>query len=166
MTASAATGYDCGYAGGRAGTGSIIAHGIDISTWQDGNVDFTAVKNADYSYGILRAGHGGVNQIFALEKLNSGYTVNHYTQNIYGKASSKDTDNYTFDETENVGISPAGEMTVALKNYDNLVAPDAVTITPTADGSTVINYYYRLMYGDVNTDSAVDIADISVKVGD
>lgn len=56
VTAFAATGYDRGYVGGMSGDGHIYAHGLDVSEWQAGNVDFNAVKNAGYDYVILRAG--------------------------------------------------------------------------------------------------------------
>lgn len=45
------------YAGGMAGDGSgIYAHGIDLSEWQGGEVDFNKVKEQGYSFVILRAG--------------------------------------------------------------------------------------------------------------
>ncbi len=56
VTAFAATGYDRGYAGGMPGDGQIYAHGLDVSEWQAGAIDFNAVKSAGYDYVILRAG--------------------------------------------------------------------------------------------------------------
>ena len=53
---SAATGYDRGYDGGMAGDGRIYAHGIDVSSWQGSSLDFQNIKNAGYSYVILRVG--------------------------------------------------------------------------------------------------------------
>ena len=53
---SAATGYDRGYDGGMAGDGKIYAHGIDVSSWQGSSLDFQNIKNAGYSYVILRVG--------------------------------------------------------------------------------------------------------------
>ena len=50
------TGYDRGYAGGMAGDGKIYAHGFDLSSWQEGAVNFQAIKNAGYDFVILRAG--------------------------------------------------------------------------------------------------------------
>lgn len=50
------TGYDRGYSGGVAGTGSIIAHGLDVSSWQGSDLSFTRIKNAGYDFVILRAG--------------------------------------------------------------------------------------------------------------
>lgn len=54
--ASAATGYDNGYTGGRAGWGKIYAHGIDVSEHQGTGFDFQNLKNNGYSYVILRCG--------------------------------------------------------------------------------------------------------------
>ena len=50
------TGYDRGYKGGMAGTGKVWAQGLDVSSWQSGNIDFNKVKAAGYTYVILRAG--------------------------------------------------------------------------------------------------------------
>ena len=50
------TGYDRGYTGGKAGTGTIYAKGLDVSGWQDINLNFSKIKAAGYSYVILRAG--------------------------------------------------------------------------------------------------------------
>ena len=49
-------GYDRGYEGGMAGDGKIYAHGFDLSSWQEGAVNFQAIKNAGYDFVILRAG--------------------------------------------------------------------------------------------------------------
>lgn len=53
---STVSGYDAGYSGGIKGDGKIYAHGLDLSAWQGTNVNFNAIKNAGYSYVILRAG--------------------------------------------------------------------------------------------------------------
>lgn len=50
------TGYSRGYKGGMAGTGKVCAQGLDVSSWQAGNIDFKKVKAAGYTYVILRAG--------------------------------------------------------------------------------------------------------------
>ncbi|MBQ1977541.1 MAG: InlB B-repeat-containing protein, partial [Ruminococcus sp.] len=51
----AGSGYN-GYNGGMAGTGSIVAKGLDLSAWQEDNVNFEAFKAEGYSFVILRAG--------------------------------------------------------------------------------------------------------------
>ena len=50
------TGYDRGYVGGMAGTGEYKAFGLDVSSWQGSDLNFTRIKNAGYDYVILRAG--------------------------------------------------------------------------------------------------------------
>ena len=45
-----------GYKGGMAGDGVVYAHGLDLSSWQGSNLNFQNIKNAGYSYVILRAG--------------------------------------------------------------------------------------------------------------
>ena len=56
VVTSGATGYDNGYTGAMAGDGVIYAHGIDVSRWQEGKVDFNDIKSAGYSYVVLRCG--------------------------------------------------------------------------------------------------------------
>lgn len=50
------TGYDRGYAGGMAGSGEYKAFGLDVSSWQGSDLNFTRIKNGGYDYVILRAG--------------------------------------------------------------------------------------------------------------
>ncbi len=52
---SSGSGY-AGYDGGMAGTGSIVAKGLDISAWQEDDVNFEAFKAEGYSFVILRCG--------------------------------------------------------------------------------------------------------------
>lgn len=50
--------YGNGYIGGQNGDGmGIYAHGVDISSWQGGEVDFRKIKEQGYSFVILRAGY-------------------------------------------------------------------------------------------------------------
>ena len=56
LPVNATTGYDRGYTGGMAGTGEYKAFGLDVSSWQGIDLDFNRIKNAGYSYVILRAG--------------------------------------------------------------------------------------------------------------
>ena len=51
-----ATGYDRGYSGGMAGHGTLYAHGLDVSYWQDGKANFQSFANAGYDFVILRCG--------------------------------------------------------------------------------------------------------------
>ena len=54
--ADAATGYDRGYNQGMPGSGKIVAHGLDVSAWQDTGLNFQNFANAGYKYVILRCG--------------------------------------------------------------------------------------------------------------
>ena len=54
--ASAATGYVRGDSGGRGGDGTLYAYGIDVSEHQGTGFTFQNLKNAGYSYVILRCG--------------------------------------------------------------------------------------------------------------
>jgi len=60
MVTSAATGYDRGYGGGLGGTGSVVAHGLDLSYWQGSGVNFANIRNQGYSFVILRIGYSTV----------------------------------------------------------------------------------------------------------
>lgn len=55
-SSSSGTGYENGYDGGMAGTGTTITKGLDLSAWQEDNVNFSAIKAAGYSFVILRCG--------------------------------------------------------------------------------------------------------------
>ena len=55
IAVSAETGYDKGYSQGMAGTGKIVAEGLDISEHQKG-IKLQDIKNAGFDYVILRAG--------------------------------------------------------------------------------------------------------------
>ncbi len=55
-TAATVTGYDRGYTGGAAGTGQVMAQGLDVSSYQKDYIDFADIKAAGYSYVILRCG--------------------------------------------------------------------------------------------------------------
>ncbi len=90
------------------------------------------------------------------------YTVNHYVQNVDGKASVKDSNNYTLTDISTLFAVSGTQITPLLNTYSMRVAPASVTVTPASDGSTVINYYYRLKYGDVNTDDAVNSTDAAL----
>lgn len=49
-------GYDRGYAEGYAGEGKVVAKGLDLSEHQGSGFDFQKVKDAGYTYVILRCG--------------------------------------------------------------------------------------------------------------
>lgn len=55
-TVEAATGYDRGYPAGMPGNGYIVAHGLDVSAWQDPGLNFKNFANAGYKFVILRCG--------------------------------------------------------------------------------------------------------------
>lgn len=55
ITATGGQGYN-DYQGGRGGSGNIMAYGVDVSEHQGVGFDFQAIKNAGYSFVILRCG--------------------------------------------------------------------------------------------------------------
>lgn len=54
-TGTGSGGYSS-YKGGRGGSGNILAYGVDVSEHQGVGYNFQALKNAGYSYVILRCG--------------------------------------------------------------------------------------------------------------
>lgn len=73
-TASAATGYDRGYTEGAGGTGKVVSKGIDISSYQGSNFNFTALKNCGYDYVILRCATGYNSATYVDPTFESNYT--------------------------------------------------------------------------------------------
>ena len=66
---------------------------------------------------------------------NTVYTVRHYKQNI-------DDDGYTLYETQNLNGRSDATITPSVKTYTGFTSPSAQTTTISADGSSIINYYY------------------------
>ena len=44
------------YGGGMAGSGTLMAHGLDVSAWQESGLSFQNIANAGYKFVILRVG--------------------------------------------------------------------------------------------------------------
>ena len=78
FSASAETGYDRGYNQSMAGTGKIVAEGLDISEHQAG-MDLQLIKNAGFDYVIIRAG----------VKLNAGSNRKDYNFEDFYKQARK-----------------------------------------------------------------------------
>ena len=55
-TSATLNGYDRGYDGGFVGDGKIYCEGLDLSSWQKGAVNFSAIAAMGYDYIILRLG--------------------------------------------------------------------------------------------------------------
>ncbi len=119
------------------------------------------ISMGDYTGICNYTSSGTENQVFKIVK-SGGYTVNHYVQNIDGKASSKDSTNYTLSNSETFSGIPGNKVSPALMNFDHRVNPAQVSLTPANDGSTVINYFYSLRYGDINIDDIVDAKDLII----
>ena len=76
LNISAETGYDRGYKGSMAGTGKVVAEGLDISEHQDG-INLQKIKDAGFDYVIIRAG----------VKLNAGNNRKDYNfEDFYAQA--------------------------------------------------------------------------------
>lgn len=72
---------------------------------------------------------------------DTAYTVKHWQQKLDAAAEENST-NYTLQDTDNLTGTTATNVTPAVKSYTGFTAPGPQTVTITADGSTVVNYYY------------------------
>lgn len=88
------------------------------------------------------------------------YTVKHWQQNLKGGSEQNDT-NYTLADTENLTGTTDTSVTPNVKSYDGFTAPSATTVTITADGSTVVNYYYTRNSYTVTLTAGTGIASVS-----
>ena len=72
---------------------------------------------------------------------DTAYKVQHWQQNIGAGDEHNDT-NFTLADTDNLTGTTNTEVTPEVKDYTGFKAPDTQTVTITADGKTVVNYYY------------------------
>ena len=71
------------------------------------------------------------------------YVVKHWQQKLNGIASSYDDENYELIDTEEKTGRTDETITPDLKTYDGFISPESKTVTISADGSTVVDYYYK-----------------------
>ena len=94
IAVSAETGYDRGYNQTMAGTGKVVAEGLDISEHQEG-IKLQDIKNAGFDYVILRAG----------VKLNAGSNRRDYNfEDFYkqARAAGLDIGAYYYSQAKSV----------------------------------------------------------------
>ena len=94
FSASAETGYDRGYKQTMAGTGKVVAKGLDISEHQSG-INLQKIKDAGFDYVIIRAG----------VKLNAGSNRKDYNfEDFYAQARKVglDVGTYYYSQAKNV----------------------------------------------------------------
>ena len=94
IAVSAETGYDRGYNQTMAGTGKVVAEGLDISEHQAG-IKLQDIKNAGFDYVILRAG----------VKLNAGSNRRDYNfEDFYkqARAAGLDIGAYYYSQAKSV----------------------------------------------------------------
>ena len=73
----------------------------------------------------------------------ASYTVRHWKQKADGIASTHDDKNYELAETETKKAQIGSKVTPAVKTYTGFDSPKTQTKAVTADGKTVIDYYYE-----------------------
>ena len=109
------------FRGWTGSNGTVPQKALTIQKGETGNKEYTANWTAD---------------------TNIPYTIKHWTQNLNGNASSKDENNYTLADTELLEGITGDIITPVTKTYEGFISPKAETLTITADGNAVLNYYY------------------------
>ncbi len=71
------------------------------------------------------------------------YTVNHYLENL-------EDDGYILDKTEYFTGTAGASVRPATEIYEGFVTPGTQTVTIAADGTTVIDYYYKRIFFTVS----------------
>ena len=80
------------------------------------------------------------------------YTVNHWKQNIYDNTSTTvtneynthyDANHYTLANTDSLQGTTATSVTPNVNTYEGFTSPATQSLTINADGSSVLNYYYK-----------------------
>ena len=105
--ASAETGYDRGYNQTMAGTGKVVAEGLDISEHQNG-INLQKIKDAGFDYVILRAG----------VKLNAGSNRKDYNfEDFYAQARKVGLDIGTYYYSQAKNVNEAKEEAKCFLEY-------------------------------------------------
>lgn len=96
------------------------------------------------------------------ENTDTKYIVCHWKQNESGKASVKDSKNYTCVEKVDYTGTTNATVTPATKTFVGYFSPEAVSATISPDGTLVIDYYYFFKYGDADGNDSVDANDVAL----
>ena len=91
---------------------------------------------------------------------NTNYKVRHWKQNIDGDADTHDSTNYTLATTQNLTGTANESVTPAVKSYTGFKSPSTQTVKISADGSTVIDYYYTRKSYTVTLIKGTGISDV------
>ena len=107
FSASAENGYDRGYKQTMAGTGKVVAEGLDISEHQNG-INLQKIKDAGFDYVIIRAG----------VKLNAGSNRKDYNfEDFYAQARKVGLDVGTYYYSQAKSTSEAVEEAKCFLEY-------------------------------------------------
>ena len=90
------------------------------------------------------------------------YKVQHWKQTLTGGDVENDT-NYELvtADTENLTGTTGASVTPAVKSYTGFASPSTKTVTILADGSTVVNYYYKRNSYTVTLNKDTGVSDVS-----
>ena len=88
------------------------------------------------------------------------YIVKHWQQTVTGGDAENST-NYTVKDTQNLTGTTASSVSPSVKTYTGFTSPSKKTATIAANGSTVINYYYKRNSYTVSLTKGTGISSVS-----
>ncbi len=88
------------------------------------------------------------------EKGDTKYVVNHYLMNLDGNT-------YTLKDTETLSGKTNASVTPSMNTYKGFITPNAKTDTIKADGSLVVDYYYKRERYTVNLEASDGISEVN-----
>lgn len=118
--------------------------GYEFDCWKvtvsDGNWVLDTTYQAAQNLGI--GYYGNVTLTAQWVGAQNTYIVNHYKEKLGVDGSVQSLNNYTLQENENLTAITNSSVTPSVKTYEGFTAPSTQTVTISADGTTVVNYYY------------------------
>ena len=131
------TGYT--FAGWTGSNGTTAQKTVTVKKGSTGNKSYTANWTAN---------------------TNTPYKVQHWQQTVTGGDTENST-NYTVADTQNLTGTTASSVSPSVKTYTGFTSPSKKTATIAANGSTVINYYYKRNSYTVSLTKGTGIATVS-----
>ena len=115
--------------------------GYTFKGWYDAASGGTKIANGNASYTPTAD-----KELFAQWTASPDipYVVKHWQLKVNGTEGTHNTTNYDLKDTENLTGTADSQVTPAFKTYTGFTPEGTVqTVTIAADGSTIVNYYYR-----------------------
>lgn len=151
---------------------STATFGSSASTVSTNAISSTSSKiTTRYVANLCSVNNGSVTLTAQwIANTDTKYVVNHYQQNL-NASDTENTSNYTLANTQTLEGTTASIVTPGVKTYTGFVSPDTQTITILANGTAVLNYYYKRSHYTVTVNvnntsyGSVSTASISLDYG-